>query len=232
MKETKDYIWILPFIGSIVAAIGLFTPAAALPAGGLTELFWMHGFYLVVGGGYPDPGFITHIPGLMVIGISCMVVLVVCTIILFISSLTHRGVDAPGSWLALSILLIGGTIFFIGGAEVAFRIYGFINFDIVDLSFWQHRNPGFAVIAPFIAGGLTLLGYIISKATREGEVKITPISTNATPDNNEIPTTEEETPPAVSTSSEAFSFCPECGQKIPSSDDKFCLSCGFELKKD
>ena len=232
MTETRRYIWILPFIGSVLTALGLFTPAAALPAGGLTELFWMYGFYLVVGGGYPDPGFITHIPGLMVLGISCMVLLVVFTLIMFISSLTHRDVEAPGSWLALGILLIGVTIFFIGGAEVAFRIYGLINFDVVDFSFWQYRNPGFAVIAPFIGGGLAIIGYIVSKATRDGEVKITPISTNATPDNTEITTIEEETPPAVSTSSETFSFCPECGQKISSTDDKFCLSCGFELKKD
>jgi len=232
MKEIKDYIWILPFIGSIVAVIGLFTPAAASHAGFFTEFFWMYGFYLVVGGGVPDPGFYVDIPGLMIVGISCMIVIIVCTIIMFISSLTHRGVEAPGSWLVLSILIIGAAIFFIGGAEVALRIYGFINFDIVDLSFWQNRTPGFAVIAPFIAGGLALLGFIISKAKREGEVKITPISTDETPDNKEILPTEKETPPAVSTSGEAISFCPECGQKIPSSDDKFCLSCGFELKKD
>ena len=232
MTETRRYIWLFPFIGSILTAIGLFTPAALLPVGGLTELFWMYGFFLVVGGGYPDPGFITHIPGLMVLGISCMVVLVVCTIIMFISSLTHRGEDAPGSWLALSILLIGGTIFFIGGAEVAFRIYGFINFDIVDLSFWQHRTPGFAVIAPFIGGGLAIIGYIVSKATRDGEVEITPISKDAAPESKETPPLEKEISPPVTPSAEAIHFCPECGQKISSSDDKFCLSCGFEFKKE
>ena len=231
MTGTRNYIWILPFIGSILTAIGLFTPAAALPAGGLTELFWMHGFYVVVGGGTPDPGFVTHIPGLMAVGISCMVLILVCTIIMFISSLTHRGQDAPGSWLALSILLIGGTIFFIAGAELAFRIYNLINYDVFDISFWQHRTPGFAVIAPFIGGGLAILGFIISKATREGEVEITPISKDVVPDSKELPPAEKEISPAVSPSDEGFRFCPECGQEISSSEDKFCLSCGFELKQ-
>ncbi|MFX0028566.1 MAG: zinc ribbon domain-containing protein [Candidatus Hermodarchaeota archaeon] len=231
MASARDYIWICPFIGSILTAIGLFTPAATLPLGGLTELFWMHGFYVVVGGGMPDPGFITDFPGLMALGISCMIVILVCTIILFISSLTHRGVDAPGSWLALSILLIGATIFFIAGAEIAFRIHYLIEFDTFDVSFWEYRNPSFAVIAPFIAGGLTILGFIISRASREGEVEITPISKDVVSDSKEMPPVEKEVSPAVSPPAEDFRFCPECGQEISSPEDKFCLSCGFEFKK-
>ena len=86
MKEIRNYIWIFPFIGSIIAVIGLFTPAAVYPAGFLTEIFWMYGFYLIVGGGVPDPGFYTNIPGLMIVGISSMIIIIVCTIILFVSS--------------------------------------------------------------------------------------------------------------------------------------------------
>ena len=87
-----------------------------------------------------------------------------------------------------------------------------------------------AVIAPFIGGGLAILGFIVSKATREGEAEITPISKDAPPESKETPPVEKEISPEVSTSDEAIRFCPECGQKIPSSDDKFCLGCGFELK--
>lgn len=231
MAEIRRYVWLFPFFGSILLAIGLFTPAAALPVGSMTELFWMHGFYLVLGGGYPDPGFITDLPGLMTIGISCMILILICTILMFVSSLNHRGVAAPGSWLALGVLLIGGTIFFIGGAEAAFRIHGIIDYDIYDLSFWEHRTPGFAVIAPFIGGGLSILGYIISKATINGGVEIRPISKEPTPEVKEITPVEKEIATPTTPSGEGFRFCPECGQEISSPDDKFCLSCGFEFKK-
>jgi hypothetical protein len=231
MAEIRRYVWIFPFLGSILAIIGVFTPAAVIIGGFASHLYWMHGFYLNVGGGYPDPGFYVDYPGLMAIGITCMVIIIICTIIMFISSLNHRGVDAPGSWLALGILLIGVTIFFIGGAELAYRIHYLIRYDIFDVSFWDGRTPGFAVIAPFIAGGLSILGYIVSKASRTGEIEITPISKEATTEVKTTPSVEKESLPSPTPSGEDIRFCPECGQEISSPEDKFCLSCGFEFKK-
>ncbi|MFX1308740.1 MAG: zinc ribbon domain-containing protein [Promethearchaeota archaeon] len=223
MAEIKDYVWIFPFIGSILTAIGLFTPSAVYPMGLAAELYWMHGFYLIVGGGTPIPGFVFDIPGLIIIGIICIIPLIVCTIIMFISSLTHRGRDTPGSWLALSILFIAVTIFFIGGSELAFRINRIIHFG-VDASFWLPRLPSFAVIAPFIAGGLGIIGFIIGRSTEKEKVEITPIS-------EKPPPIEQEIPPPVSGPIEGYRFCPDCGQEITSPDIKFCPNCGFEFKK-
>ncbi|MFX1375630.1 MAG: zinc ribbon domain-containing protein [Promethearchaeota archaeon] len=230
MTEVKDYIWICPFIGSIIAVIGLFTPAAALSLGVQTHLYWMHGFYLIVGGGSHSSGFYTGIPAVLGIGISCTIILTVCTIIMFISSLTHRGKKTPSSWLALGILFIIGTIVFIAGVESASRMYGLINYGY-PISFWQNRTPSFAVIAPFIAGALAILGFIIGRTAREGEVEIIPVSKDLIPESKELPRVDEEISPPVSASIEEIHFCPECGQKIASSDSKFCPSCGFEFRK-
>ena len=39
-------------------------------------------------------------------------------------------------------------------------------------SFWEIVNPGFAIIAPFISGGLSILGAILSKYLRKKGFKI------------------------------------------------------------
>lgn len=228
MPEVRKYIWILPFIGSIITAIGLFTPAAVLPMGEVMELYWMHGFYLTIGGEYgPQPGFVYSIPMLAIIGIGCTILILICTIIMFISSLTHRTRETPGSWLALGILLIGGTIFFIVGAEISFRINRLIFHDVI-VGFWESRFPSFAVIAPFITGGLTILGFIIGKSTTEVEIDITPISKDITPVSKEI--SQPVSTPIKE--SQGARFCPQCGLKITAGEGKFCPNCGYELKID
>ncbi|MFX1391199.1 MAG: zinc ribbon domain-containing protein [Promethearchaeota archaeon] len=221
MSQVRNFIWILPFIGSILTAISLFTPAVLFPP---SYLQYMDGFYLIFGGGTPIIGFLPY-PGVLIIGIISTILLTVCTIILFISSLTHRGKETPGSWIALAILLIGGTIFYIAGSEAAFYIYTMIHY-MMPGSFWQGGIPSFSVIAPFIGGGLSLLGYIIGKAKGEEETEIKPLP-------KEEPTPSEEVvAPAPISAEEApgINFCPVCGEKIPDLDAKYCPGCGTDLK--
>jgi len=232
MSKVRNYIWILPFIGSILTAISLFTPAVVFP-GFPHRLQYMNGFYLLIFGGFPVPGFLA-IPSLMIVGISCTILITVCTIILFISPLTHRGKETPGSWIALGILLIGGTIFYIAGSELGYFIYSIINLGF-PISFWQGAIPSFAVIAPFIGGGLSILGFIIGKSTSKEKVEITPISKDETPIVKEEPSVSEEIAPPVSVPIEephGVNFCPACGEKIPNADAKFCPGCGYDLKSD
>ncbi len=237
MSEMRNHIWILPFIGSIITAISLFTPAVlfpGMPAPGNTVIRYMNGFYLVVGGGFPVPGFI-GILSLMIVGISCFILIIVCTIIMFISPLTHRGKEIPGSWIALGILLIGGTIFYIAGTELGYFVYHIINYATPD-SFWQGGLPSFAVIGPFIGGGLSILGFIIGKSIgKVEEVEITPISKDEPPLVKEEPPVREEIAPIVSEPIEVphgINFCPVCGEKIPDLEAKFCPGCGYNLKSE
>ncbi|MFW9821031.1 MAG: zinc ribbon domain-containing protein [Candidatus Thorarchaeota archaeon] len=232
MSEVRKYIWILPFIGSILTAISLFTPAVIFP-GAPHQLLYMNGFYLLIGGGFPVPGYL-FIPSLMIVGIGCFILILVCTIILFISPLTHRNKETPGSWIALGILLIGGTIFYIAGTELGYFIYSIINFASPD-SFWTGGIPSFAVIGPFIGGGLSILGFIIGRSVggAEEEVEIKPISKEEPALAQEEPQVAQQITPPVSESIEEpqlVNFCPVCGEKVPDADAKFCPGCGYNLK--
>ncbi len=225
MVNIKEYVWILPFIGSILTAISLFTPAMVFPSIGGQILYYMDGFYLGIGGGSgPSPGFI-GIPILVIIGIICTILILICTIILFISSLTHRKRETPGSWIALSIILIGGTIYFIAGTEVGYVMYLAIR-NNPPSSFWRGSIPSFAVIAPFITAGISIVAFIIGKSARKEEVEITPISKEA------LPVREPISQLSPIEDIQAVKFCPACGQKIPHAQAQFCPSCGYDLKKE
>jgi hypothetical protein len=234
MATVRNYIWIVPLIGSILTVISIFTPAVIF-LGAPTILHYMDGFILQVGGGFPVPGFWHVISGLIV-GISSTILIVICTLIMFISSLTHRGKETPGSWIALGILLIGGTIFYIAGTELGYFIYNIINFALPD-SFWTGGLPSFAVIGPFIGGGMSILAFIIGKSVGiEEEVEIKPISKEETPLVKETPPQASvEITPTVSEPIEEphpVNFCPVCGEKIPDVGAKFCPGCGYNLKSE
>jgi len=224
MSEIRDYIWLLPFIGSILTAISIFTPAAVYNAG-LNPVFrYMDGFYIVfrpMSG--PSFGFI-NVPILLIVGIICTILIITCTISLFISSLTHRKKDTPKAWIVLGIFFIGGTIYYIAGTEVGYLMYGLIHHDTA-LSFWEYHVPSFAAIAPFITGGLSILAFIIGKSTRKEEVEIKPISKEAPP------VSEPVSQPIPIEDAQAVKFCPACGEKIPHAAAQFCPSCGYDLKK-
>ena len=180
MAEAKDYIWLCPFIGAILTGISIYTPAAYKSTGDGLVFLWMYGFALLTGGEGPEPDYVfTHTtPGYYIPGIVATVFLTICVIILFVSSLTHRKKETPGSWIALGILLILGVIYFIVGVEIGVATY-WHNQDPpapYRISFWgegYNYNPGFAVIAPFIGGGITLLGAVLGKTIgrQEGIVK-------------------------------------------------------------
>ncbi len=226
MSKVRNNIWILPFIGSILTVISLFTPAAVYFSG-LGQVFhYMNGFYVSFGGGMTGPsiGF-TNIPILFIVGVISTILILTCTIIMFISSLTHRKKDTPGSWLALGIILIGGTIYYIAGTDVAYMIYGIIHHDIT-VSFWEIFVPSFAVIAPFITAGISIVAFIIGKSTGKEEVEIKPISKEAPP------VSEPISQPIPIEDAQVVKFCPACGQKIPHAEAQFCPSCGYDLKKE
>ncbi|MFX1410980.1 MAG: hypothetical protein ACFFA6_11545 [Promethearchaeota archaeon] len=234
MAEIRDYIWLCPFIGSILVAIGLFTPAVYENVGMSSTFIWMTGFMVYSGGTYgPETDFF-DIPGYFIPGIISTVFLAICVIILFVSSLTHRGKETPGSWIALGILLIGGAIYFIAGVEIGYAIYWYRELETYGytpewISFWNDTilNPGFAVIAPFIGGGLTILGAIIGKTVGKQVGIVKPAATPAI----EKPAPVAQTPPPITPVEEPkeFRFCPECGAKIMYKESKFCGSCGYEI---
>ncbi|MFX1315558.1 MAG: zinc ribbon domain-containing protein [Promethearchaeota archaeon] len=237
MAEAKDYIWLLPFIGTILVGISFFTPAAfgRTEAYGFTysTFIWMTGFTRYGSGDYIELGFFAEplggevILGVIIPGIIALIFLTICTIITFVSSLTHRGKETPGSWIAFGILLIAGAIYYIAGVEIGFATYMYNEGATEHVSFWTDLdyNPGFAVIAPFIGGGLTLLGAIIGKAIGRGEVISKP---KAVPE-VEKPIPLVETPTPAPEEIKVVRFCSECGTKIEQADATFCAVCGHKF---
>jgi hypothetical protein len=230
MAEFKDYVWLFPFIGSILVAIGLFTPAAIYHITGYTELYWMHGVVVLIGGiDGPEVHFVDSL-GLLIPGIISLMLLTIFTIIMFVSALTHRGKETPGSWIALGILLIGAAIYFIAGTAVGFAINRMIELDITDwVRFWENRAPGFAVIAPFIGGGLAILGAILGKTIGKQKSIAKP---KVVPQVEEpIPITEKpvSSPTPVPEESMVVRYCPECGTKIEQLGTAYCAVCGYKF---
>jgi len=69
-------------------------------------------------------------------------------------------------WIILGISLILTTISYIVQMEIMMNHY-FDEFGGLDLSYWEIFNPGFAIIAPFLSGGLSIIGAILSKYLRK-----------------------------------------------------------------
>ncbi|MFX1321675.1 MAG: hypothetical protein ACFFAQ_08525 [Promethearchaeota archaeon] len=69
-------------------------------------------------------------------------------------------------WIILGISLILATISYIIQMEIMMNYY-YNEFDGLELSYWEIFNPGFAVIAPFLSGGLSIIGALLSKYLRK-----------------------------------------------------------------
>lgn len=230
MAKFKDYVWLFPFIGAILVAIGLFTPAAIYHITGYTELYWMHGVVVLTGGiDGPEVQFVDSL-GLLIPGIISLILLTICTITMFVSALTHRGKETPGSWIALGILLIGGAIYYIAGTGVGFAINRMIELDITEwVRFWENRTPGFAVIAPFIGGGLAILGAILGKTIGKQEAIGKPKAIPQVEKSVPVAETPLPIPTPVTEEAKVVRFCSECGTKIEQADSAFCSVCGFKF---
>ncbi|MFX1315563.1 MAG: hypothetical protein ACFE9T_06830 [Promethearchaeota archaeon] len=243
MAEAKEYIWLCPFIGAVLIGISLFTPAAYEAHGIYHSFVWMTGFMVLTGGmDGPETGLFAEpftgevILGYVIPGIIATIFLTICTIILFVSSLTHRGKETPGSWIALGILLIVGVIYFIAGVETGVAIYWYRQYETYYgytpewVSFWNDYdyNPGFAVIAPFIGGGLAILGAILGKTVGRQVGVAKPAAIPRV----EKPVPVAPTPPSTPAEEpKDYRFCPECGAKIMYKESRFCGSCGYEISE-
>jgi hypothetical protein len=231
MAGIRDYIWFFPFIGAILTAISIFTPSVVFRIGISTVLQYMDGFYVIVGGGTgPDVGFFL-VPGIMIVGIISTILIVISTLILFISALSHRGKKAPASWIVLGIILIGGTIYYIGGSQLAYFIYNIINYGYPD-SFWRGGIPSFAVIAPFIGGATSIISFIVGRSIGEQEVDIKPVSKEKSSESiYSTPIVEEVSQAFPTEEIQIAKFCPVCGVKLENPEGRFCPSCGSDLHK-
>lgn len=222
MQNAKSSIWLFPFFGSILTFIAIFTPSAYETEGTISRFIWLQGFGLAIGGGDAEFEYLNPVdyPYYFIPGMITFLILLICNIILFIVSLTRRRKEPTAVWLIMGILLIVGAIYYIAASEVAYRI----EFESIfnRESFWGKYEPGFAVIGPFLGGGLAIVGFIVGKALSKGEVAMRPVNAVVTPP---VPA---PTPTPVEIS-EGLRFCPDCGEQLKNPNQRFCHCCGREL---
>lgn len=162
MRDLKNYVWLIPFLGIILCSIALVTPAAFF-----VNTIWNHeitnwiwGFFYerinisVTNGFYSDP--LQLIPSVI-----SSLMIVICIFILTFGLIKRRDDLKEGSinfpfYLILAVIIIVSTIFWMAMMEFAEQ-------QIYDLSMWGRYSPRFGMIGLFIGAGVIICGILITK---------------------------------------------------------------------
>ncbi|MFX1315251.1 MAG: hypothetical protein ACFE9T_05265 [Promethearchaeota archaeon] len=173
----KDYIWLFPLIAGILTIIGLFTPSSYLNLLGIKEYYWMWGLIFLDTGPYGSSTiwFYEIEPTQVTIFIFLQKFIHFIVLFIFASWICITAYKAAKEgdtnkyelfWIILGICLIIMAISYIIEMEIMMNYY-FDEFRSLELSYWKTRDPGFAIIAPFISGGLSITGAFLSKYLRK-----------------------------------------------------------------
>ena len=217
MGEIYDYLWGFPLVGAILGIIAMLTPAAYLTEFGSSFYLWMWG---LVSFQIYDYGTTAYTDNILIIipSVIISIVIVISIIALLASANKYRndrkvGIISNGKGLTSSIFIIVSTIAWIISIETVYISGG--------MSFWGLTSPGFGVIGMFLGSVITIIGYAVSKygSKQRRDVDFIP---------KKDPIMKSITTP-ISVGS-TFNFCPECGKKIISETQRFCMQCGFELQ--
>ncbi|MFW9941693.1 MAG: zinc ribbon domain-containing protein [Candidatus Thorarchaeota archaeon] len=232
IKEPKDYIWVLPIIGGVLILISFFTPAFYANIGGVEEYYWMWGLWY---GSTPiesDTIFMAteeparYMMPIFLSGIIPAVLILIGSIFIIASSMLVKSgrIDirsVENGWIGMGIMMIVASIIYIIAIDITMLNY--LEYKIGTLlpgfSIWDVYDPGFAIIAPFIGAGLSIVGSIASKAIKPREA---PIFVGE----RKGPITK--TP--IGETSHRIKFCSECGHQLLYEGGKFCSHCGEKIK--
>ena len=219
MGDIRDYQWAFPLVGGVIALLALLTPVAYFSSYSGSMNIWMWGLFSIDAYGYGSITRFTQDPGEITLSLISSAIVLICTIAIISSAASCRrnmriGKIKKNAWLPLSIMVIVGTALWMIGMEALTYAYGY--------SFWSAVSPGFGVIGTFLGAILSIIGFGVSKMSpKETREVILPMKKEF------IKLESQFIQPGESTS---FKFCPNCGQKIISQEQRFCTNCGFELK--
>lgn len=229
--RNKNYSWLFPLIGGISTLIGMVLPTATFSYSGVSWSWWMWNLTVMSVYGY---GSVSTYPSEFDFVLPSMITTVVISlsavILLILSYKTKKTELSKKGFLIGSILsaaiTIGGLIFYSSSMQNAFIDGVTIEGEVFPAGyiFWDVFSPNLGIILPVIGAILAIIGAAVhfsSLKQRENIVyQYPPIPT-------EIPS---KIPTDVGIVKGTFNFCPECGNKLLSSDFSYCTNCGFKLK--
>ncbi len=222
---SKEYNWLIPLFGGIIALIGFVTPAASISNFISTLNIWMWGLFSIKEFDYYTLNYYTATqftinPIEIIISlISSLIVLIGIISLIAKANSYRKNQSLEGKWISPSILLIIGSLIWIVGME----IYSQID---IGLSFWTFISPGFGVIGPFFGAIITLIGYAVirSKPKQPREVITPQVGQEIHPYKiqQQPSSLHPQESPIVK---QAIKYCIRCGEKNLK-ESLYCIECG------
>ena len=167
MRDLKNYIWILPFVGVFTCIISLFTPAAFIENRYWDHIIikWMWGYYhdnrvFSIGGqGLTVESRFYSDPLQLLSSVTFSLIIIVCIGIMGLSAYKHRndfknGIIKKKYSLFPALVIIISVIMWMIMMEIAELV-------IYDLSMWTRYTPNFGVIGMFIGTILIITGFVV-----------------------------------------------------------------------
>ena len=225
LRENYEYVWSIPLIGGILAIIAVVTPVAYFDTMGVNWSWWVWALSVMgVSGLGSESIFITDldimIPSLITTGIMILSIISLLSLAIKVRARRLDTKHFESVSIIIGVLLIGITIYYLSAIDVAFYdglVIAGVPFP-AGLHFWEVFNPSFGVIGPFLSALLAFIGAGVFRSYSKRRGDLIP---------SKMGTFEEKKP--ITKSMEGKNFCPDCGQKIVSVTQRFCMNCGFEL---
>lgn len=232
LKDIRNHIWIIILISGIILLISVFTPVSSYIQPGVQSHSWLWGFnyYDIEGFGSKfyfwflnEPLYINLPNGIVDILIASTIFIGSIKLITIGNNIRMSRIGLKEQEVKLSkigVLMVVAPILYVITRYIFRFLYSiFLGIEFNYVMWAGASNPGFAFIGPFIGGALVIISVIAIKKITPGEELITI---------GEFKKAITNTP--VEAKIGQLNFCPECGQKLPSKESKFCIHCGFEIK--
>ncbi len=163
MRDLKNHLWTLPFIGIIICFTSLLTPTAFFE-----NTFWNHLIYNWLWGYFyeklPSDVVIRRFyndPLQLFSSIFATIIIIVCLLIIITSFYKNRdklksGIINPFTSILPSIFIIIIMSIWMITMEIAeLQLYG--------ISFWLRYLPNFGLIGMFLGAGIIICGFLLIK---------------------------------------------------------------------
>jgi hypothetical protein len=181
VKLVMRYLFVLPYVGGILAIISLFVPGGTRIVANITidsHTVWIWGFLCIIDwrmgvGGWGWDNTFQFLPDVLMVTIS-----IILTVLIFIASLIivlkarsfgKDEKDLDFRFVKYGLILLILISLWVIAVQIYYSITGyFLQFYIdnglgTSFSFWSYFDVNFGVIGIYIGGGLSISGYIALK---------------------------------------------------------------------